>query len=958
MPGDKTNKIVRRFAGGVSAYQRARAHVNRGEFDEYEQALTMAAREATGALEWTLKAHLRYHERRATMDKADADKLKQPTFDVLVRLMKQYADPPLDNERASRFFEYRDIRNEAEHDGVIPSLRTVEEILSGTRDAIRELLRVEETALPIVRDQSEAVPGLDNEDMHPFLRRMRKISGRESELALMKKDLIDALETKTGRLILIRGKSGTGKTFVAQEACRIAHELGYDLATTACEPFHEGMALFPIREFIRQLCRSSSLAAAVEEHFALTSSQVSIARLAEEPGVDPVQRREAFLATFANALYGRFSGREKKNARPILLFLDDLEWIEAGTADAILCLRSRFGQGPLVVLGAYRTDLVPRTTLEHHPLNPIINIAKRYREHTLIVDVATLPRSQIGSAVEAILGGACEFPPSFYDRLYRETEGNPLFLREVLRTLMGNAKGSDSAAVRQVDDVWRLVRNVDHWDIPATIEEAITARLDQLDESQRSELEKAAVIGRHFAYLVILKLGTDSEDVVSDCLERLINIEVIQELDEEELSFEFTHGKIRDVIYDAIPKFKRLRLHKSIAEVLKLLNDGKRRNWDALIGNHLFHANLFEDAFGYLLNAARTSMSEFAVTQAAEQYERVLAAGYRAHFPHDEDEAAIKLEYARALRLSGVYGKAIDVLKQVLVEVEAGRMKGKALNHLGDLYWLTGKMDQALETYLECEKIVRQGGYYDLLLETVADLCEFYDREAERLAASDANLAANHRIESDGFLEEQIRLATTVGDKSAQSRAHRNAAKRYRRQGRLDDAIRSYQLALTQQNVADHKISISYAKTLRFVGRRDEAWDLIERVLDWGVQSGARRTEAIARQYKGLMLMEETEPEQTAQAVEELRAALAIHDELGYDRGIREAHLLLGELHAQRGEWAYARACLQKATGTRATDTLRLCLNAAAQLKAMGEPARAARLKSLAHGAESLDGSA
>jgi tetratricopeptide (TPR) repeat protein len=890
------------------------------------------------------------------MDKADAEKLRQPTFDVLVRLMKQYAEPPLDDERASRFFEYRDIRNEAEHDGVIPSIRTVEEILSGTREAIRDLLRLDESALPIVCDESDAIRGLDKEDIPQFLRRTRKISGRESELALMKKDLVDALRTRTGRLILIRGKSGTGKTFLAHEVCRIAHELGYDIATTACEPFHEGMALFPIREFIRQLCRSSSLAAAVEEHFSLTSSQVSIARLAEEPGVDPVQRREAFLATFANALYGRFAGRERRNARPILLFLDDLEWIEAGTADALLCLRARFGQGPLVVLGAYRTDLVPRTTVEHHPLNPIINIAKRYREHTLIVDVATLPRAQMGSAVEAILEGACGFAPSFYDRLYRETEGNPLFLREVLRTLMGNAKGVDSAALCQVDNVWRLVRNVDHWEIPATIEEAITARLNHLDDTQRAELEKAAVIGRHFGYLVILQLGTETEDVVSDCLERLINIEVIQELDEEELSFEFTHGKIRDVIYESIPKFKRLRLHKSIAEVLKLLNDGKPRNWDALIGNHLFHANLFEDACGYLLSAARTSMNEFAVTQAAEQYERALAAGYRAHFPLEEDEAAVKVEYARALRLSGVYGKAIDVLKQVLVEVEADRMKGKALNHLGDLYWLTGKMDQALERYLECETIVRQGGYDDLLLETVADLCEFHDREAERLAGLDPELAASHRIESDRFLEEQISLASTVGNPSAESRAHRNAGKRYRRQGRLDEAVRSYHLAFTKQNVADHKISISYAKTLRFVGRREEAWHLIERVLDWGVQSGARRTEAIARQYKGLMLMEETNPEQTDRAAEELKAALAIHDELGYDRGIREAHLLLGELYAGRGEWDYAHACLQKATGTRSTDTLKLCLNAAAQLEAMGEQSRAARLTSLANNALPLAG--
>ena len=947
MAGDKTSRITQRFSEGVAAYTRAKASFARGDFDRYEQDLGVAVCSATGALEWTLKAHLRFHTRRARMSEEEVKRLKQPTFEVLVSLMKVFGEPILDESTAGRFFDFRQARNQAEHDAAIPSIRTVEDILEGTRQAISTWLE-EDGLSPFVAEVKPVRTLCEDRDALPnFLRIERKVAGRKSEIADITRALERSAADRTGAIILIRGASGTGKSFLSQEAWRVARQLGFDVATTICEPFNEGMVLFPIQELVCQITRSSSLTAAIEEHFAPTSSQASIARFTEEPGADPVQRRDAILATFANALYGRFAAGRRMSAKPVLLIIDDLEWIDSSTVDAILCLRSRFAEGPVVVLGCYRTDLVHAETPGKHALSSLIGVAKRNRQQSLIVDVDGLPESDLPKVVEGVLDAPCDLPRRFYDRLYRETEGNPLFVREVLRTLTGSLGEPNLAPLQKIEGRWNLVREGDEWEIPATIEEAISARLRYLDDLQLAELEKAAVIGRHFAYEVFAQIASTSEDLLTCYLERLIDIDIIKEIDDDDLSFGFTHGKIRDVIYNSIPKFKRQRLHRAIAEVLKLMSaQSKRASWVPLIGNHLFQAGAHAEACEYLLQAARSSVATCAIHQAAEQYERVLESGCRSTFPSYIDESALRAEYAQALKLAGFYVKAIATLTQVCEKSDSKRTRCESLNALGHLYWLTGKMDLALSQYEECLAIANQSSFIDIAMETCADLHEYHDREAERLAGADPRLSSSHRSTSEFYLDAQLSALKQGGSNKVLCRAKRNEAKWHRRYGRLREAIDCYEVAigLEDSNVSSHGVLISYAKTLRLVGRASDAWGVVERVYQWGIQTGSRRTEAIARQYKGILWLEKEGGEAFESAKMEIDSAIAIHEELGYDRGIREVQMLLGEYHALRLEWELALQCFGRCVGLGSNAPSELVNAAVAQLQSMGEPTRADRL--------------
>jgi len=942
-----THRIVQRYNEGVRAYRQARAQIRREDWGDSEVSLRAAATQSVGALEWALKAHLRHPLRSQRMVETDQPLLKQPTFEILIRLLGRYSEIQLNEETIDSLFSHRRMRNEVEHGGVIPSIPAVEASLTEIGDIIGRLVAIDPSSLSQVFPDRGGSLGSARIIAHRFLEVRPAIPGREFELSGARALLEGALKTRAGRLILLGGKSGSGKTHLAHEICRIADELGYDVAATACEPFQEGVVLYPVAEILRQLSGHTSPSVAVEELYPSASSEVSMARLADETNINASERRGAYLASFANALYGRFRDA-RSNSRPILVFVDDMEWLETATSDALLCLRGRFSEGPIVILGAYRTDLVTARR-NQHPLHPLLNLASRYPEEAASFLIEGLSKGTIPEAVEGILGGPSDLSPSQYDRLFAETEGNPLFLREILRALTADCRGGPPP-LKFADGVWRLGHEFGHWKMPATIEEAIQSRLECLSQEQQVELEKAAVVGRHFAYMVMLELSGQPEDDFLEDLDRLLRFDVIRELeDSADVVFEFTHGKIRDVIYERISRLKRRAMHRTVAGVLKALRPRlKLPNFDALVGAHLHLAGQLQESIPYLLKAARTSTSLFAIVQATEQFERALGACLETGFPNDEDEWSIRTQYGEVLRQAGRFDDAIAMFSAILERNGDPRWQGEALNRVGDLYWLKGDSDKALNYYARCEAIARENGFQDLLLEVAADFFEFHDREAERLAGLSPSAAVAHRATADRYLDEQLHLALRSEDPRARSRAYRNEAKRLRRRGDIDSALRRYEdaLALAGPSGADHSILISYAKTLRFAGRTSEASEIVQRVLDWGIQTGARRTEAIGRQYAALLQLESAESDSIAHARREVMKAISLHREIGYARGLRESQILLGECYALEGSWDRALDAFSAAlAGDAGADADSLVASVLAQLETMDETARADRLR-------------
>jgi predicted ATPase len=550
--------------------------------------------------------------------------------------------------------------------------------------------------------------------------------GRDAEILRIQSTLysLSSVGLPPGRVLLLAGNSGVGKSAIAQFVLESAAERGFDVYRIACEPFHEGMSFFPVRELVRQLAGGRTIGEAVGDLYGPASPQADVAAVSDSTSVDPVSRREALVATFTNAILGRF---RMPGARPMVIFIDDLEHLDAGSADALICLVARISEGPVFVLGAYRTDLV---TTSSHPLKTVITSGRRSSETLEVMPLDGFTSRALPSLTEVMLDGPCDLPQAFYDKLYRETEGNPLFIREVLRTLQSTV-AAQTPPLRQRDGCWHFEGSIELWAIPPTVEDVIASRLDLLDPDQRSELEIAAVIGRRFAFEVFNALMESGEDDLLLHLENFLGFDLIRELDNGDDSFEFSHGKIRDVLYESLSGLRRRRIHAKVAGVLREMQGVANEDWDALIGEHLFLAAKLADAFPYLIRAGRSLRSTGSAREAAVVFRKAYAASDGAVLDAAESRQGILLEFAAALIATSETDEAAVLLEQVTTPDTPVEIRAWALNYLGDALLFDGDIDQALDAYSRCEEAAKGANMVALICEVACDLAELHSLSPE-----------------------------------------------------------------------------------------------------------------------------------------------------------------------------------------------------------------------------------
>ncbi|RKT76661.1 AAA ATPase-like protein [Terracoccus luteus] len=778
--------------------------------------------------------------------------------------------------------------------------------------------------------------------------------GRLRELNALN-GMVDGLlsgQTSVARVALLSGHSGVGKSALASAALERATALGAEVVRIACEPFHDGMSFFPIREIVRHLTFGRPLDQAVAEMYGENSTQSEMAAVSESPTAEPSSRREALVGTFTNVIVGRFL---VAGHAPLIIFIDDLEHLDAGSADALICLISRLSEAPVLIMGAYRRDL---TTTSTHPLRTVITTARRVDGMLNLLEIGTFGERDITELTQVMLGGPCDLPGAFYDKLAKETEGNPLFIREILRTLSTITPMVERPPLRVVDGLWTFGGQVDGWKIPETVEDVIAARLDALEADRRQDLEFAAVVGRRFAFEVLTRLSSVGEDDLLSHLEQFLSFDIIREVEAQDDTFEFSHGKIRDVLYESLSGLRRRKIHARVAEVLTHFIGSTNEDWDALIGTHLYRASSHADAFPYLLRAARSAAKTGSAREAASLYRNAYVAADHAVPSGYESKSSVALELVEALLGINETDEARALLVDVLNGTTTADTRAMALNFLGDALLFQGRIAESLEAYAQCESLARANQLEEAICEVACDLAEVHGRQYEKLAGSDPTAAGRHGETSRHYVDEAYARVNRIRSATLKARTLRNKAKQLRVAGDITGAIDLYleSNACVDARVAGHRFLIPYAKALRLQGDVDEAARVVDRVMDWSVQAGSRRSEGIALQYRGLMRMMAAHNDATLEeAKADLVKALQLHRVVRFVQGIHETELSLGEVTLRLGSLEEALDHLRTAVGTPTSDLRFVLVAAAEELDANGETDRADVLRTAATTPEAFE---
>ena len=531
------------------------------------------------------------------------------------------------------------------------------------------------------------------------------VLGRNTELTKMRGWLERALAGER-QTIFVTGEPGIGKTTIVQAFLEEAAQIpGILVARGQClEHYGAGEAYLPVLDGFSRVGRSaeaSKVLPVLRQHApAWLSQMLSLVPLSERASLQAQvagASRERMLREMAGAIEALTS------ESPLILVLEDLHWSDYSTLDLVSYLARRQDSARLMVIGTYRpVDVI----LGDHPLK---GVKRELQAHALCHELPLeyLSEDTVGSYLAARFPGH-QFPQRFRRAIHLRTEGNPLFMVNLVEYL------SDQRMIAGNKQGWELKVDLSEIErgIPASLRQLIEKQIERLSPDERAVLEAASVAGMECSCVAIAAgLEMPIEWVEKHCEElaarhQFLSPAWLVELPDGSITprHRFVHVLYRDVPYRMMAPMRRSQIHQRIAERGMAIYGVRSSEIAAELAMHFEQSRDWPRALEYLIQAAENATRKSAHHEAADVAQRGLVVLKLLPESAERDQQEVSLRMILILSLMAVRGFASAGAEEVYADgkdlFRLSKPSSELFNWLylhGLLRMFRGKIRPALE---------------------------------------------------------------------------------------------------------------------------------------------------------------------------------------------------------------------------------------------------------------------
>ncbi len=586
--------------------------------------------------------------------------------------------------------------------------------------------------------------------------------------------------------------------------------------------------------------------------------------------------------------------RHAVQKRPWFIVLEDLQWSDAPSLEFLALLGHNLPEWPMLILGTYRdTDLDP-----NHSLSEILRNLGQYPGYRVIA-LERLSLNDVETQLRHIWH--LELPRNLVEKIYAHTTGNPLYVDEIIKTLM------DEGHIILRDGVWHFP-DPDKITLPPGIRETVLRRVNLLPQDAQTLLRQAAILGPSFSFRDLQALTHIDDWELLEQLDLLFERQFLEEVKGEE-RLRFRHPEVQQTLYEDLGPLRRRILHRQAGEVLEQHTDIPPE----VLAQHFIQAEEYAKAITYSLLAAYNAEQTYAHATALHWYRQALDQLLRMEAPErtalNDVHLTILRSLARLLLAEGNDQEALEYF--TLARTLLNTMPPLATRQFqqADICQQVAQIYEQRNDYTTAWTWIERGLNYIRDQAPTQELVQIYHRAGWIALRQESYPQAEQMFEHTLGLARQFGLVHMEADNI---RALGIVAWYTNRDAQAADLFQ--QALMLYQSIGDKQGEAYCLNNLGIVANyknhHEEARSFYNRALTLYHQIGNQAGASGTLHNLALVLRNEGQFEA---ALEQAEQALALRRQLRNRRGEASTLDVLGSIHLLLGDYALAEDLLKKA---------------------------------------------